>query len=56
MGKLTEILMWWEKVPNTLRARSIMKGWVYEVAEDRITLLAARYTKSHSISSISEFR
>ena len=34
MGKLTEVLMWWEKVPNTPRARSIMKGWVYEVAED----------------------
>ena len=34
MAKLTEILMWWEKVPDTPRARSIMKGWVYEVAED----------------------
>jgi phenylpyruvate tautomerase PptA (4-oxalocrotonate tautomerase family) len=34
MAKLTEVLMWWEKVPNTPRARSIMKGWVYEVAED----------------------
>ena len=31
MAKLTEVLMWWEKVPNTPRARSIMKGWVYEV-------------------------
>ncbi|MEJ0064685.1 MAG: hypothetical protein WDM85_04010 [Caulobacteraceae bacterium] len=34
MEKLTDTLMWWEKVPNTPRARSIMKGWVYEVAED----------------------
>jgi len=34
MAKLTDILMWWEKVPDTPRARSIMKGWVYEVAED----------------------
>lgn len=34
MAKLTEALMFWEKVPNTPRARGIMKGWVYEVAED----------------------
>ena len=34
MAKLTEVLMWWEKVPNTPVARKIMKGWVYEVAED----------------------
>jgi phenylpyruvate tautomerase PptA (4-oxalocrotonate tautomerase family) len=34
MAKLTEVLMWWEKVPNTPAARKIMKGWVYEVAED----------------------
>ena len=34
MAKLTEVLMWWEKVPETPKARSIMKGWVYEVAED----------------------
>jgi phenylpyruvate tautomerase PptA (4-oxalocrotonate tautomerase family) len=34
MAKLTDVLMWWEKVPDTPRARSIMKGWVYEVAED----------------------
>jgi len=34
MAKLTKVLMWWEKVPETPRARSIMKGWVYEVAED----------------------
>lgn len=34
MVRLTETLMYWEKVPNTPRARSIMKGWVYEVAED----------------------
>jgi phenylpyruvate tautomerase PptA (4-oxalocrotonate tautomerase family) len=34
MAKLTDVLMWWEKVPDTRQARSIMKGWVYEVAED----------------------
>jgi phenylpyruvate tautomerase PptA (4-oxalocrotonate tautomerase family) len=34
MARLTETLMWWEKVPDTPKARSIMKGWVYEVAED----------------------
>jgi phenylpyruvate tautomerase PptA (4-oxalocrotonate tautomerase family) len=34
MAKLTEVLMWWEKVPDTPTARKIMKGWVYEVAED----------------------
>jgi phenylpyruvate tautomerase PptA (4-oxalocrotonate tautomerase family) len=34
MAKLTEVLMWWEKVPNTPTARNMMKGWVYEVAED----------------------
>src|SRR3979490_1198368 len=34
MAKLTEVLMWWEKVPNTPTARKVMKGWVYEVAED----------------------
>jgi phenylpyruvate tautomerase PptA (4-oxalocrotonate tautomerase family) len=34
MAKLTEVLMWWEKVPSTPTARKIMKGWVYEVAED----------------------
>ena len=34
MAKLTEVLMWWEKVPDTPKARSIMKGWVYEVEAD----------------------
>ncbi|MEI9923487.1 MAG: hypothetical protein WDN50_08130 [Bradyrhizobium sp.] len=34
MARLTEVLMWWEKVPDTPTARSIMKGWVYEVDED----------------------
>jgi phenylpyruvate tautomerase PptA (4-oxalocrotonate tautomerase family) len=34
IAKLTEVLMWWEKVPNTPKARSIMKGWVYEVDDD----------------------
>jgi hypothetical protein len=34
MATLTDVLMWWEKVPDTPTARKIMKGWVYEVAED----------------------
>src|ERR1700733_14689661 len=34
MARLTETLMWWEKVPDTPKARSIMKGWVYEVDVD----------------------
>lgn len=34
MAKLTEVLMWWEKVPDTPKARAIMKGWIYEVDDD----------------------
>jgi phenylpyruvate tautomerase PptA (4-oxalocrotonate tautomerase family) len=34
MAKLTEILMWWEKVPDTPAARRIMKAWIYEVDVD----------------------
>jgi phenylpyruvate tautomerase PptA (4-oxalocrotonate tautomerase family) len=34
MAKLTEVLMWWEKVPDTPAARKFLRGWVYEVAED----------------------
>jgi phenylpyruvate tautomerase PptA (4-oxalocrotonate tautomerase family) len=34
MAKLTEVLMWWERGPDTSAARKIMKGWVCEVAED----------------------
>jgi hypothetical protein len=34
MAKLTDVLMWWEKVPDTPKARGIMKGWVYEVDAD----------------------
>ena len=34
MAKLTDALMFWEKVPETAEARRKMKGWVYEVAED----------------------
>src|ERR1700683_3658828 len=33
MPRLTDVLMWCEKVPNTPKARAIMKGWVYEVEE-----------------------
>jgi hypothetical protein len=34
MAKLTEVLMWWGKVPDTPAARKFLKGWVYEVADD----------------------
>jgi phenylpyruvate tautomerase PptA (4-oxalocrotonate tautomerase family) len=34
MAKLTDALMFWEKIPDTTEARKKMKGWVYEVAED----------------------
>jgi phenylpyruvate tautomerase PptA (4-oxalocrotonate tautomerase family) len=34
MAKLTDVLMWWEKEPDTPKARGIMKGWVYEVDAD----------------------
>ena len=35
MAKLTDALMFWEKIPDTPEARkNKMKGWVYAVAED----------------------
>jgi phenylpyruvate tautomerase PptA (4-oxalocrotonate tautomerase family) len=34
MAKLTDTLMFWEKIPDTAEARKKMKGWIYEVAED----------------------
>jgi hypothetical protein len=34
MAKLTDALMFWEKIPDTLEARKKMKGWVYLVDED----------------------
>jgi hypothetical protein len=34
MAKPTEVLRWWEKVPDMPAARKIMRVWVYEVAED----------------------
>src|SRR5260370_18518496 len=34
MGKLTDALMFWEKIPDNPEARKKMMGWVYEVAED----------------------
>src|SRR5271154_5567876 len=34
MAKLTDTLMFWEKIPDTPEARKKMKGWVYTVAED----------------------
>ncbi len=34
MAKLTDTLIYWEKVPDTPEARKMMKGWVYEVEED----------------------
>ena len=34
MAKLTDALMFWERIPDTAEARKKMKGWIYEVAED----------------------
>jgi hypothetical protein len=34
MARLTDGLIFWEKIPDTPEARKKMKGWVYEVAED----------------------
>jgi len=34
MAKLTDTLMFWEKIPDTPEARKKMKGWVYLVDED----------------------
>jgi phenylpyruvate tautomerase PptA (4-oxalocrotonate tautomerase family) len=34
MAKLTDALMFWERIPDTAEARKKMKGWVYEVADD----------------------
>jgi hypothetical protein len=34
MSKLTDALMFWEKIPDTPEARKKMKGWVYLVDED----------------------
>ena len=31
VAKLTDALMFWEKIPDTAGARMKMKGWVYEV-------------------------
>ena len=56
MAKLTEVLMWWEKVPNTPTARKVMKGWVYEVAKTPTTTAAVRTMRSPFISPRSVFR
>jgi phenylpyruvate tautomerase PptA (4-oxalocrotonate tautomerase family) len=34
MAKLTDALMFWEKIPDNPEARKKMMGWVYEVGED----------------------
>ena len=34
MSKLTDALMFWEKIPDTPEARKKTMGWVHEVAED----------------------
>src|SRR5260370_8687680 len=34
MAKLTDALMFWEKIPDTPEARKMTMGWVCEVAED----------------------
>jgi hypothetical protein len=56
MTKLTEVLMWWEKVPDTPAARKFLKGWVYEVAEDADAIPAAQIMTGRSTFSKSVFR
>jgi hypothetical protein len=34
MAKLTDALMFWEKIPDSAEAQKKMKGWVYLVDED----------------------
>jgi phenylpyruvate tautomerase PptA (4-oxalocrotonate tautomerase family) len=34
MAKLTDALMFWEKIPDTPEARKKTMGWVHEVSED----------------------
>jgi hypothetical protein len=34
MPRRTDVMMWWENVPNTPKARTIMEGWIEEVEED----------------------
>jgi hypothetical protein len=34
MAKLTDALMFWEKIPDTPEARKKTMGWVHEVAQD----------------------
>ena len=34
MAKLTDALMFWEKIPDTPEARKKTMGWVHEVGED----------------------
>jgi hypothetical protein len=34
MAKLTDALMFWEKIPDNPEARKKTMGWVNEVAED----------------------
>jgi hypothetical protein len=46
MAKLTDALMFWEKIPDNPEARKKMMGWVYEVAED------SGYSGGRLISSI----
>jgi phenylpyruvate tautomerase PptA (4-oxalocrotonate tautomerase family) len=48
MAKMTDVLMWWEKVPETPKARSIMKGWVYEVADDADYVAGSPYHEKPS--------
>jgi hypothetical protein len=55
MSDLTNALMFWEKVPDTPVARHVMKGWVYEVAEDGDTTGAVLTTNCRSTLSRSAF-
>jgi phenylpyruvate tautomerase PptA (4-oxalocrotonate tautomerase family) len=34
VARLSDVVMWWEKVPDIPAARRFVKAWVHEVAED----------------------
>ena len=50
MAKLTDALMFWEKIPDTPEARKKTMGWVHEVAETPTTTVALLVTKILFIS------
>jgi hypothetical protein len=48
MAKLTEVLMWWEKVPDTPRARSIMKAGSMRPTKTRTIAAGCSFSNSRS--------